>query len=922
MLDARRAYVRRMQAEKKKEMPSEPTWGDALWGMTPASVNFWKSLTGEGWATLKGTPQLPIFAAQISNEILTAPAWVGMRGVPRVLALFDNYLNPKAVFDDNYRTQYAEALAAIDFENLDADMFPLLSAIKQEYKGKYGDLKTALATNPWSIYSDVLPALAKGAKLGKYGKHSNTILKVVEAVDPSNIVGTAAAAGLGAAAKMLPPPRQIPTLKEQYGTGKETELPVAEAAEKYAAGEKAAPMAVLSGSDEIAALESNLAHRERQTELNPYTDADTVKEVLQRVALSRKIGDEKIEAHLQELAEKAGIPYENLSAPTQIQRNVLDGIIEAWEQGDLQMRQNLADYISDLQGHVYSDYDVGVLVRDSVKKQYEAQSEHFREVFRKDEEILGKEINLDDFEVTNISETPGLNNILPNTYAKMMEIQERDSALLANPDYTKALSILESLFQADISDKNITLSDIDKLRTNFRKQLDIAMQQGEITEVGSKDVNKIFHQTLTEDLHNIVDRYIELSPENFPENFETAWRAHKAEYRAQKELQETPTARRLNRIANNPEKILPEVLKMNPEALADFEKIITPEGMQELQPSIFNYILAHSRNREGDIDAAKLKLNLDALEGVTEGHLIKMVGEENATQLKNVLTEVERVEAIPKLRETPAGKFVARNAHPRDLYNELTKKGGIFNDTEIENLKTIAGTQRWEEIKVGLTAYIYGQSTIGPNEKFKPGNLKKILDTMTDRDKDRLIQIFGETEAKELIEQGAFWQRFERLSGWNRNSNTKFYQGAEKWMSGKSAGRLMRNIAIYLQVRGLRGLESLNAIDYASMTLLVGSFAGPYGWRKFIASEAGRNYLLSGVQIGVPGTSLKVDPEDLSRMADFMMDNKIWIGHVTHQLQEAKTRAGERQEARRRTRDAERNQRHRFVPRRLRQLVH
>ena len=68
-----------------------------------------------------------------------------------------------------------------------------------------------------------------------------------------------------------------------------------------------------------------------------------------------------------------------------------------------------------------------------------------------------------------------------------------------------------------------------------------AVQNGEMTPIGSAEISKLFYQTLTEDFYDLVDAEVAINPDAFPPDMQAKIRNAKQDYRTTKiEIEESP----------------------------------------------------------------------------------------------------------------------------------------------------------------------------------------------------------------------------------------------------------------------------------------------------------------------------------------------------------------------------------------------
>lgn len=489
-----------------------------------------------------------------------------------------------------------------------------------------------------------------------------------------------------------------------------------------------------------------------------------------------------------------------------------------------------------------------------------------------------------------------IQRMMPNTFAKVQELVDKQGhtrSLLPDPDVEVALRIVNEWFSDEMAEtigrsvetsgQGMTIGDFIRLRTNFRKRLDIEVGQGNISKVGAGDLNKLFYYAITEDIDNL------LTKAEGEGRLTSDQSAHYKEtnrlYKEQMELQSTNIARSLDRVIAREGDVVAFLMDLDPRQLHQVKRLLGEEGFAEQQPAMLRSVLDNSLDADGNLDRRKLEQSI----GKMKSSMDDLLGTENATTLRGILEEVRRIENMPRLRQSPVAKFVLKNVdRPDNLFYEITKKKGVFDKQGIEDAKTIFGAEKWEQVKTGLMGFIFDQSYLIKHKDSPQRSLSKLLSDMTSRDKNRLIDIFGEEEAKELFEMAGFWERHDILAGWHQGSQTRFHQYARDWMNMRTAKRLALNAAYWVQLRGLTG-DMMRYTDVASISLLIGAFGGSFAFRKFIQTEAGRAFLKSG---GIPiSRSRVISVDDLTAAADFIDRHNLKFSYVGRRGQQAREEA-------------------------------
>lgn len=493
--------------------------------------------------------------------------------------------------------------------------------------------------------------------------------------------------------------------------------------------------------------------------------------------------------------------------------------------------------------------------------------------------------------------------MMPSTSEWAKELTNKQGhtrTMLSDPDAEAALDIINDWFSNEMAEElgervvtsgqGLTIGDFVRLRTNFRKRLDIAVGKGEITKVGAGDLNKTFYTAISEDIDNMMSGAA-AEGRITPEQVE-AYKETQREYLEYQDLQDTNVVAGLHKIVAQEGDVPAYLLGLDPRQLAQAKQYMGEEAIAEQQPAMLRRILDDSMDAEGNLDRRKLERAIGAI----QVSLDDLLGE-HANTLRGIFEQVKHNETVDKLRASPAAKFILRNVdRPDNLFYELTKDKGIFDEKGIADARKILGEEKWEQVKTALLGFIFEQGHLIKTDKAPRRSLSDVLTKMTSRDKNRLINIFGEAEAKELMEMAGFWERHGRLAGWNKGSQTTFHQYARDWMNMRTARRLAMNVAYWIQLRGLTA-DMMRATDIASITLLIGAFGGSYGFRKYMQTEAGRR-TLAGEGIVTGRLGRVITGEQLAAAAEFVDKHNITFSHMALRGQQARERVKEKQKAR------------------------
>ena len=490
--------------------------------------------------------------------------------------------------------------------------------------------------------------------------------------------------------------------------------------------------------------------------------------------------------------------------------------------------------------------------------------------------------------------------LLARTRAKLEELRAADSKLLSDPDLDKVSQILDSILE-DAAKDGLTLHDFDKMRTNFRKRLTGAVQNGEMTPIGSAEISRVFYQTLTEDFYDLVEAEVAINPEAFPPDMIEKIRAAKQDYRTTKvEIEESPAIEYLRKTEDNPAELIDELLKekgiYTPDQIAILKSTLGNDGWTELQAALLDRFIGEATNPStGNIYRDKLGKMIDKLNNTHPEKAsllfdrVDMDSRTGSAKISNV-DKLKQIATRTDLENSVAAQFLqkAENA-PAALIDELLKEKGQFNPDEIKNLKAILGEQGFRELQPGLLGRIYEMAAKRETtpEQITATGLRTVLKQMTGRDKNRLVDLFGKETAEFLEQSALFAERFARAGTWHKGSPTaKLQRLLGTGAGGGGLAMLADTIGLQLMYGGYN-LTNLSAPQYVGIAVLTASWGSVAGYNKFIMSEAGRKWLLEGWEARLPGTNITINSGTLNAAADWMTENKFELGFTAHKIGDA-----------------------------------
>ena len=544
--------------KRSKEQPQQPppidetTWTEALGGLRPDRLGI--SFAKGTWQTVKGVPGLLSIGIEIAKEI-------ARHGTPR------SYATPAM-------TQKAKEMgySLSEQPDLTAEEFPILYMIATDYKDRFGSMegfKKTLADDPFSILSEMLPILAKAGKAGKLGKYSKAIGRTSEVVDPTNVPGEVlGAAGRTAQAGLAPYKKQYnPDVTSTYGRDAQgnpvtTTKSAEELATEYGAGVEDTPGMVLSDAKNVQIREGIQLHSESDIAEPVAKRFDETRDRLSDSG-QKIVGETSPDTFNPEVAGQKAI--ENFAS---------------WQDGK---RTDFAQKFGDLNDLTYQLDSGDTLIAGATgAKSMDTQVNPISVQTVKIDPIRDK---------IDIDITDSHTQYFDNTLSAIFDLSKSDSKLLPSSEYNKVQGILEGVIKKAEQD-GFTLRDIDRLRTNFRTELDLAVGKNEITPIGAGTVSSKLYSALTKDFYNALEKTVSDFPDRFDPNFVDSVKVAKAEYAQTQRLLETPAAKFLFRNQYNPVQIVENVLTtMTSKDLGDLKVLLGDTGFNELKPALLSRMI-------------------------------------------------------------------------------------------------------------------------------------------------------------------------------------------------------------------------------------------------------------------------------------------------------------------------------------------
>lgn len=262
------------------------------------------------------------------------------------------------------------------------------------------------------------------------------------------------------------------------------------------------------------------------------------------------------------------------------------------------------------------------------------------------------------------------------TQQMLFELSKSDSKLLTNADYNKTREIINAVIETAEAG-GFTVRDFDKMRTNFRQQMDLALRNGEVSPTGSGTVATKMYSALTEDMYNMLER---VAPPDFVEKVRTA----KQEYLNIIAREDTRVGKFLIKNQANPRRLIDSILKgdliRNSNDFADLSTLIGEQGMRDLKPALLSRLFDTSL-RQGNWSPTGLRSAIAGVNSANKNKLRMLFGDNTARTLAELSELSARFQRESRVKTNSPTGFINRikgTGTASSIAVRLAELGSIF----------------------------------------------------------------------------------------------------------------------------------------------------------------------------------------------------------------------------------------------------
>ena len=223
--------------------------------------------------------------------------------------------------------------------------------------------------------------------------------------------------------------------------------------------------------------------------------------------------------------------------------------------------------------------------------------------------------------------------LLGRTRALLEELRTGRGSKLMNAAEVEIIDkTLAQTFDAIVAEAEgqLTIADIDALRFRFRQKVKGALQK----EGLSGDAAQKIYGTLTEDFYDLIENEVNLTPDNFPENFIDEVMQAKADYQRIVALGDSAGVKLIRKHYDAPHKLVAHILNGNSarKSIEDIKTLLGEEMWEQLQAGFLQRLFDASR-RKKEFRWDGLKREIESINASDENRLRLIFGDERAKEL-------------------------------------------------------------------------------------------------------------------------------------------------------------------------------------------------------------------------------------------------------------------------------------------------
>lgn len=622
---------------------------------------FWSSVARHSIDTVIGIPHMPELMVGLAKELTQLTE--NDAKSPKVTKYEQLLkLSPKQgplgepQFGDwkPMQTEYdvIEKMSEKDFENYISNKeYPILKALLQEFKQKYGSLKGfkyTLANDPFSIIIDA--ADAAGLAAGLLNPLDAGAVEGAVAAGRMSRIGTKAARAAKQAAKASKVIQKF-TVEDWFMQG------ITKGLEKYSEHIKANPTAF------------------ENVEIQYGIDPDTGKPLT-------------FTTNLRELAEKYGgvknVPITALigeDLPKNIEKallslndskNVYHLIVKKrYASVENAIRKVREAIVGTKYKNVWDPSETGKAVIETMKAEQAGRNTPIAEAFSKNDEILDQPVDVFSRDTPDVDATTP--DGIPDDIDPTIEMTTHEGVWIGEKQilpqeaktlFPKATEFIEKLIKDDsstgtqLSDKQnakvikeisrlmnnalanpdkLTLRHIDDIRTDFHRNTDLFKRQGTLAKTGEGTSARPLYYALSDDFLDLLEKRASKNPDAFPVEFVDKVKNTRKQYALNQALEETPIAKKLRSLQDTPEKIpdyfLAKTTEITPDTMNTIKQLVGEEGLDRLRKGLLARIFSKSKLFNKVESAKSLLTELDRINDLNKNKVINLFGVDMAKTL-------------------------------------------------------------------------------------------------------------------------------------------------------------------------------------------------------------------------------------------------------------------------------------------------
>lgn len=315
-------------------------------------------------------------------------------------------------------------------------------------------------------------------------------------------------------------------------------------------------------------------------------------------------------------------------------------------------------------------------------------------------------------------------------------------------DLQRAKKVLDDILNPPdapaIDTENLSLADIDEIRTEFRRLMKLSFDNNEISQIGSGSPSGKIYAAISEDFYDAIDASVDASNGKLPASLKADVKEAKRLYKEVIDLEKTPAGEFLLKKAHqdNPDKLITNLMKgqLSTDEIPNLYKMVGDTAALDVQAAVL-WQLFESSGSQANRGAGQLSKDIRAMLRTDPNRLVALMGGGNrgrdlAREIVELAEFSKRMEPQSRIfRGSPTGKInlLVQQTAAGALVGSALEVGRVFYYSDMPAaIAFAAGLAGTALLQMGYDAILHSEA--GRKRLLDglemPNNLRKTFDLL------------------------------------------------------------------------------------------------------------------------------------------------------------------------------------------------